>query len=448
MTEGGRAIFTLLLDAALFAVILFLLYMSGLAVAGLFNKPFYRSAQPHHRFCVIVPAHNEEAVIGHLLDNLEKLDYPDHLYDVVVIADNCSDQTARVADREGVRVLQRTNHKQKGKGFALKYAFERLGFIGDEAGNQYDAAAVFDADNLVASNFLRVMNTRLLRGEKLIQCFLDSKNPADTWISSAYSIMFWLNNRFLNLSRYNLGLCSVFMGTGMCISSEVLKDVGWNTKTLVEDLEYSIQALLAGYRTTYAHNTRIYDEKPLTFRASCRQRLRWARGQIDVLFTYAGQMLKCGLSGASPVKTEAGLRLLQILVLVSAPVVMWLHGILGIEGATMQLLMDIPHLGFLVAYFPYMFIGLMFILDGHDPKVLKYALLYPIFTLSWLTLLVAGLFTYKRKEWMPTEHSRGLSFSQVADRDGQLNYPDAHLERKCPDQAGISSLAYMAQWPE
>jgi cellulose synthase/poly-beta-1,6-N-acetylglucosamine synthase-like glycosyltransferase len=74
------------------------------------------------------------------------------------------------------------------------------------------------------------------------------------------------------------------MGTGMCISKESLSRIGWNTVTLTEDLEYSIQALLKGTKTTFARETKIFDEKPVSFYASCRQRLRWGRGQLSVLF--------------------------------------------------------------------------------------------------------------------------------------------------------------------
>ncbi len=432
MKRREGPILTLLFDVTLSMVTVFLLYMFGVAFFGLYNRSKFVQVEPQNRFCIVIPAHNEEAVIGQLLDNLQLLDYPQQMYDVFVVADNCSDGTAEVASqRESVKVLERDDLSQKGKGAALGFAFNKLGFTGHQADNNYDAVAVFDADNLVQPNFLQVMNTRLANGEELIQCFLDSKNPSDTWISSAYSIMFWLNSRFLLLSRYNLSLCAFFMGTGMCISSTVLKDVGWNTKTLTEDLEYSMQALLSGYRTTYTHQTRVYDEKPLTFKASCRQRLRWARGQVDVFLRYGRKILRTGFHRASPMVFEAGVRLFQILVLVAAPLIMWMHGILGIDGAVMALLSDVPYLSLFMAYFPYWFIGMTFVLDGHPVGALKYAMFYPVFALSWLVLLAAGLMTVNRKEWMPTEHTRALSISDVASESMNFRYAYEHRQKRC-----------------
>ncbi len=403
----------ILLDILLLLVILYTLYIVSIGAFGLHYRPTDGTHRPQKRFRIIIPAHNEEKVIGQLLDSIARMRYPANLYDVVVIADNCTDETARAADQPGVKVLQRTNDKERGKGHALKWAFAQLGFTGTKVSKRYDAAVVFDADNLAEPNFLAVMNARLLRGEHLIQCFLDSKNPTDTWISGAYSILFWLNNRFIMLSRYNLSLSAVFMGTGMCISSEVLRKVGWNTVTLTEDLEYSIQALLFGYRTTYTHETRVYDEKPLTFLASCTQRLRWARGQFNVLFRFIRPLSRRALADRCPVKAEAALRLCQLMVLLSTPVIMILYQFLNADGFASTLLAQIPVLTVALAYFPYAVMAALFYLDNLTTGVLKYVLFYPIFTFSWLVLLVAGLFSFRQKAWLPTEHTRALKMADV-----------------------------------
>ena len=100
---------------------------------------------------MIVCAHNEEQVIGQLVENLHLLNYSDHLYDIFVVADNCKDNTAQIARQAGAIVYERFNDNEKGKGFAMDWMFQRL----FEMERQYDAVCVFDADNLVHPNFLR-----------------------------------------------------------------------------------------------------------------------------------------------------------------------------------------------------------------------------------------------------------------------------------------------------
>lgn len=104
-------------------------------------------------FAMIVCAHNEEQVIGQLVENLHLLNYSDQLYDIFVVADNCKDNTAQIARQAGAIVYERFNDNEKGKGFAMDWMFQRL----FEMERQYDAVCVFDADNLVHPNFLREM---------------------------------------------------------------------------------------------------------------------------------------------------------------------------------------------------------------------------------------------------------------------------------------------------
>ncbi len=293
---------------------------------------------------------------------------------------------------------------------------KRLGFLDEKVSTIYDAVVFFDADNLADPKFLGVMNNRLLAGEHLIQAFLDSKNPTDTWISSAYSLLFWLNCRYMMLARYNLGLSAAFMGTGMCISARALADVGWNVETLTEDLEYSSMAVLHGYPTRYAHETRVYDEKPLTFIASVRQRLRWARGQFAVAFRYMIPLIRSGLKRWSPVQVEAGLRLGQLFVLLSASPVFLLHSYLGggeTWGIAGSLLEAIPYFPDVLIVLPYTIMAVAAIADNHPVETYFYAPLYPAFTFSWLLILLAGLVTMENDSWMPTEHNRALDLDEV-----------------------------------
>ncbi len=136
------------------------------------------------------------------------------------------------------------------------------------------------------------MNKKMCKGYKVVQGYLDSKNPEDTWITGSYSIAFWTTNRMFQLARYNLGLSSQLGGTGFCIDTDILKELGWGATCLTEDLEFSCKIILNGYKVGWAHDAIIYDEKPLTLVQSWKQRKRWMQGFADVSSRYFFKLMK------------------------------------------------------------------------------------------------------------------------------------------------------------
>ncbi|MFW6007529.1 MAG: glycosyltransferase family 2 protein [Halanaerobiales bacterium] len=389
------------------------IYFFMFVLIGLFTSKNKTEKKPENKFAVIVPAHNEEKVISKLLNNLKNLNYPDSLYDIFVVADNCKDNTASIAQENQVNVIERFNSEKKGKGYALRYAFQKLGFLNKNiSDSEYDAVAVFDADNLVKENFLSAMNTRLKNNEKIIQAYIDSKNASDNWVTGTFSMMFWINDRYNLLSRYNIGLSAVLMGTGMCISVDTLRKTGWDTVTLTEDLEYSVQALGNGIKTTFARETEVYDEKPTSFMASCRQRLRWARGQLSVVYKYVPGLLWKGIKHKSLSMIDGGIRLFQ------QPFIMFytLTTLLRIifpetfySPLFNSLIENIKSLGYVLPLVPYILPSSVYILDDLSFKSYKYVVLFPLFMYSWVIILYYALLTLNNKSWLPTKHFRNIS---------------------------------------
>ncbi len=411
------------------------LYFLGVTAAGLFSIKPCREHPPQKRFAIIVPAHNEERVVGKLVRNLMRLAYPSDLYDVYVIADHCSDKTAAAARAEGATVWARSGGA-RGKGRSLREIMARLGFTVPGA-SRYDAAVIIDADNLVALNFLQVMNNRLLEGEKLIQCFIDAKNPNDSWVTAVFTVNFWINNRFILQSRCNLGLSSLTAGTGVCISREVLEKTGWSTVTITEDLEFAIQALTHGFRATFAPETRVYDEKPLDFKAACIQRLRWARGQLNVAMRYAPRLLAAGLIKGDLARFEGGLRLLQLPV-VALGTIMALLALIQPDlfrdtSLYYQLGRQFPPAAIFLAALPYLLPLFALVLDRLPLKPFRYFFLYPVFYLSWIGLIIYAIFTFRKQKWEPSHHTRDLEYYHL-----QMT-PVSSLTRRRykPRQAGL-----------
>lgn len=407
-----------LLDSIL---IIYILYFLIFVVLGLFDNDFFTSNKqddnydPVNKFAVVIPAHNEENVLANLLEDVSNLDYPSHLYDIFVVADNCKDSTAELArSYSAVNVFERTNPNKKGKGYALKHGFKKLGIL--DGSTDYDAVTVFDADNLVQQNFLQVMNDRLLRGERVVQAYVDSKNPVDNWVTATFSMMFWINDRYTMLSRYNVGLSGVLMGTGMCISTETLSQTGWETTTLTEDLEYSIQALMEGIKTTFTRDTKIFDEKPVSFWASCRQRLRWARGQLAVIKNYVPRLIYQAVKERNIVKLDGGIRLFQMPFLMFYFFVTVLRYSFPEFFSSPLFAYAIDHvsvLGLILPLIPYIIPSSVFALDSLPYHAFKYVVLFPVFMYSWVGILYWALFTMDKTEWLHTEHFRNVNKPDV-----------------------------------
>ena len=225
-----------------------------------------------HRFIIALPANNEETVIGNLIKSLKMQDYDKDLFDIYVIADNCTDNTAKIARENGAIVYERFDETKKTKGYALNWFLDKM----KDKKDDYDALLVFDADNVVDKNFLNVMNKKLCQGEVLVQGYRDIKNPTDTWVSGGYAIFYWTMNRLYHLARYNMGLSPLINGTAFMVKWDLLIDEGWNTKTLTEDIEFALINISKGVKLGWAKDAIVYDEQPLTFKQSWKQRERWS----------------------------------------------------------------------------------------------------------------------------------------------------------------------------
>jgi cellulose synthase/poly-beta-1,6-N-acetylglucosamine synthase-like glycosyltransferase len=364
------------------------------------------------RFLILVPAHNEEKVIGHLVENLMKLDYPRQLYKVCVIADNCTDKTADIARNLGVEVFEHTSlsGEKKGKPYAIKYALEKFG---DRLVCDFDAVAFFDADNLVSLNYLSEMNNHLLKGEKLVQCYLDTKNPNDNFITLGYASSFFFMNRSWQLAKYRLGLGNTIGGTGFCVDTQVIKKVGWTADSLTEDLEFTMQCLLHGIRATWCHSARVFDEKPEKFRVSCVQRLRWARGHWDVCFRYFWRLLLRAVTKADFCALDGAIYLLNPLVILLGTTLWFTWAVSMFVFHQVSFFYIIPTWVWVSLFiFSCIYLWMVCRMDT-DKKFSKLKAILSMLFLNgtYIPLFFYGLVTCKNKTWVRTEHVKSVSIT-------------------------------------
>jgi len=263
------------------------------------NTKNYQDHDPQMRFLVLVPAHNEEAVIGDIINNLNHMDYPREMYDFYILADNCTDDTAGVARRMGANVLEFFKSgpdAPTGKPIALQKALNALG----DYHEKYDLVMFFDADNLVDRNMFTEVNSQFVDADgkvDVIQCYLGAKNRKGI-VALFYYTSYTITNRFFQFAKTNMGLNSVIGGTGFAVSAKYLhKRGGWTAMSLTEDFELQIEATCEGRRIMWNNNVRIYDEKPTRLRASFRQRIRWAQGHWFVAFKNTPKLIKAFCKG-------------------------------------------------------------------------------------------------------------------------------------------------------
>lgn len=462
-------IFNLTLIFQIFVFIITLYYLI-LSLFGIYKKKDNNAEKcaPKKNFALIVAAHNEETVIGKIIESLKSLDYPQNLYDIFIIADNCTDNTAKIAKAyDGIYVCERNVPNKRGKGYALEWMFSKL-FKMDKS---YDAIAIFDADNLVSKNFLKEMNYKMLKGYKVVQGYIDSKNPNDSWITGSYSIAFWTANRLFQLARANLGLSNQIGGTGFCMDSKILKELGWDATCLTEDLEFTCKLVLNGHKVGWAHNARVYDEKPLTLKQSWNQRKRWMQGFADVASRFFTKLMKKAFKEKSFVALDCALYTVQpfvtILLAISALLTLiqnnsskganifvisylfspWIWKTFSIVQflftPLIMLLEKKLSKGMFLTFFAYslnvflftlilgnkpklyevailsilylgIFILLLYIVDRKKSlKVFIWYLLYGIYTLTWIPITIQGILNKNDKEWSHTKHIRQMSIQEM-----------------------------------
>lgn len=404
-------IFDIIMIPLQLLIVFFTLYYFIIAMFGMWKRKETKITTPEKTFAVIVAAHNEEAVIGQLIDNLSVLNYPRSLYDIYVIADNCEDSTARIAQDAGAIVYERFSKNERGKGYAMEWMFAKLYAMK----KQYDAVVVFDADNLVHPAFLTEMNSRLCKGERIIQGYLDAKNPDDTWVTATFAIAFWVINHIWHLAKYNIGLTSVLGGTGMCISMDVLKKFGWGATCLTEDMEFTMKSLLCGIPTTWNHDAIVYDEKPLTFAQSWRQRKRWAQGQFDVAGRYIPKLLFEGFKRHDVRLIDGVFHLFQpYFLLLSTGFVIATYVYNWFPFYTNILYQVLPmEVWTFIAIGQYIFPVIILARIHVSWKTWYYLLYYPLFVYSWIPITFIGFLHRNKHEWSHTAHTRNLRYQDV-----------------------------------
>lgn len=392
-------------------------YQTAISLCSLIklkDKPYLTNK--NHKFMAIIPAHNEEMVVSNLIESLKNQTYDKNLYDIYVIADNCTDNTANVARRAGAIVLERFDPAHKTKGYALQWFLKQK----IEENADYDAFFVFDADNIVDKDFILNMNKKLCQGEDVVQGYRDIKNPTDNWITAGYALFYWTMHRLYHLARYNVGLSTLLNGTGFMVRFDVVKPNGWQTETLTEDIEFSLERIIKGKKLGWATDAIVYDEQPTSFKQSWSQRSRWTVGHIQCMKRYTGELFNSVKEHKSLVTFDGFLYIVG-----TTPMLIITMLVLFINCA-MYAAQSMTNMEFAINILRYLVptlllpIGTAIVAMTLDRKpikpMIKGLLYYPLFMGTWVIINIKCLFK-RETTWEKIEHVRDIKIAEVSERE-------------------------------
>lgn len=386
--------------------------------------PMFKRSKPEltaagmHRYGVLISARNEETVITQLIGNIHEQNYPGELVTVFVVADNCTDNTAKAARGAGAVVYERFNKQQIGKGYALDFLLTRI--KEDYAKDAFDGFFVFDADNLLDENYISEMNKTFSQGHRIITSYRNSKNYDANWISAGYSLWFLRESQFLNHSRMLLGTSCSVSGTGFLVHRDVIeKNGGWKFFLLTEDIEFSVHSIINGERIAFCKKAILYDEQPTDFKQSWRQRLRWAKGFLQVFRKYGGALAKSIFTNKSFSSYDMLMIILPALFLTLLSVVcnviaIIIGSMLSYDVfAALSSLIQTSVNGYLLLFA----IGLITLISEwkqiHCKPFYKivYLFSFPIFEFTYIPIALAALFG--KVEWKPIIHKEVKTLADV-----------------------------------
>jgi len=290
--DTAQGILTLVFSSINLLFSLFLAYRAIYLLVGCFGrKTTYAPAPKRKKYAFVIAARNEEKVIASLIDSIHKQDYPQELITIYIVADNCNedDHTAEIARSLGCHVYERHDLSKQRKGYGLNLLFK---CIEEECGiDAYDAYLFHDADNILSTDYVSKMNDAFESGvSKAFQGYTTSKNFETNLFSASQSISTIRNIVACDRARARFKRGTSIVGKGFMLSSELMKE-GWNFFGLAEDGELTMKLVSEDVKVMFVEEAVFFDEQPLSFRISWRQRTRWSKGMLIVFFQYMGRLL-------------------------------------------------------------------------------------------------------------------------------------------------------------
>ncbi len=396
-----------------------LLFLAGIFYLLLSLRGFWTGRKPSRtapcrRFALLMPAYNEEAVIGFAVESLTKLKYPRELFKIFVVADHCTDDTKSIAAAAGATVLDHSGPGLKaGKGRALKWAVAQI----LEAGG-FDAFCYFDADSLAHPDFLEAANNHLAEGVQALQGRQLAKNT-NNLLTRILASGHVVSNRFFQLPKQALGLSATLHGKGMCFTALIARHFPWDETCLTEDIEMQMRLIRHGVRIGWARDAVVYDEEPETIRQYVRRNIRWTSGSLDTtrrhLWALCSRAFRLGdlkaMEAAIYCAQTYRLAIIPLLAAViwltrdSFNLFIWLYYRMPGDTYLMKALVMLP-----LSLYP----AAAILMERASPDLMFAYLLQPLLGVFRVPVFIGGIFR-GREFWGRTEHTSRVAIADLVD---------------------------------
>ncbi|MCC7053617.1 MAG: glycosyltransferase [Gemmatimonadaceae bacterium] len=348
-------------------------------------------------FDVIVPAHNEAAGIAATVASLRALSYPAERFRILVIADNCTDDTAERARAAGATVLERRHATERGKGYALAHAY-----AASAAHGQASAVVVVDADTSVSPNLLTAFSARFVAGAEAVQAEYGVRNANASWRTRLMVIALTMFHTVRSLGRERLGLSCGLRGNGMGFTAALLQRVPPRAFSIVEDVEYGIALGLAGTRVVHVPEAEVRGDMPASAAASRSQRERWEGGRLALIREHVPRLVAAAReAGRVPLDLAADLLVPPLTTLGAITGAGLLAALVALSRGAAGGMAVIPWMLATAALAAYVVRGA--VLSGTGPRAVLDLLWAPVFAVWKLTLLLKP--TRRSGEWVRTTRS-------------------------------------------
>ncbi len=375
-------------------------YQLSLACVYLFlrKKRTWREI-PTHSFVILIPAHDESLGLKSALENCLAVDYPRELFSVIVIADNCTDDTAQIARDCGVTCYERFDAEKRGKGEALEWAIPQV-----LADGHADAVLILDADCFLEPAALRACDFELERGCRVIQIAYLASNVDDSFRDYTMALARFIENQLFYWPKSRLGLSVAMLGSGMVLHRDVFARCPWRAGGLTEDFDYGLDLVRSGIKQVFVGDVGLISQFPVDTKQLETQRSRWTSGVLQGICKNFGLLLWQGIRKGNIVAVDAAVSML----FVSRPLVLcqvFLAGFVALLGwvvfpmSCARLILSI-WLATLAMYFGYFLFGVLAM--GLTRQRAKFLLFTPVFVLKYTLLTAKSVLFNRPKEWQRT----------------------------------------------
>lgn len=225
----------------------------------------------------LIPAHNEELIIEDCLTALARMIYPAENLRIVLIADNCTDNTSRLGAQHGFEVLDRSDPLMPGKPRAIAWALNQIDL------DLFDACVIVDADTTVDPGFAAALSAWMPLRDSAIQAYYGIRNEAENWLTRLAGVLVRCRYEISYPLRQRAGLNCPMTGNGMCIGIELVRNGGWQAFSLTENWELYASYTARGVPIHYARDAVLFSQEAKSLRQGGIQRRRWLAGRIGVL---------------------------------------------------------------------------------------------------------------------------------------------------------------------